>query len=683
MQYFSYKKNKLFCENVDISKIAEQIGTPVYIYSSKAITDSFFSYKKAFSKFDPLICFAMKANSNLSLLKLLKDIGAGSDIVSGGELFRALEAGVNPKKIIYAGVGKTNFELESALKADILMFNTESQEEIIRINNIAGKLRKKACIAIRVNPDVNPKTHPYISTGLAKNKFGIDLKKVKELIGFVNSLPNIMLIGIHMHIGSQLIDISPLKEGIEKLKVLIDDLRINGVNIKYLNLGGGLGICYNDEDAPTPIKYIKLVKDLLKATNCKIILEPGRSIVGNAGILLTKVIYNKKTDNKKFIIIDAGMNDLVRPSLYGAYHDIIPVLKKSKTITELADVVGPICETGDFLARDRELPIAEQGEILAVMSAGAYGFSMSSNYNTRTKVAEVIVKGNAFNVIRHRETYSELIQKEETESIPFSKMSGTGNDFIIIDNRNKIIKKDLSLFAKQICDDKRALGTDGLILVEDSKYANFMMRIFNKDGSEAEMCGNGARCVAKYAYDKKIVYTQNMSFETNSGMIYASINTDNNLAKIKMQDPVNLKIGFKIEGFKTEVNFINTGVPHAVIFINDLEKVDVQKTGNFIRNHKYFSPQGTNVNFVKILSKNKIKVRTYERGVEGETLACGTGSTASALIYAINYKVKSPIEVETFGNDILKIYYKSSLNSFNEVYLEGSVELICNGYYYP
>ncbi len=683
INYFYYnKKNILTCEDTEITKIVESENTPVYIYSSKCLIDNFLAYKKAFQVFDPIICYALKANSNMSLVNLLRENGAGADIVSGGELFRALDAGILPKKIVYAGVGKTDSEIESALLADILMFNAESFEEIIHINTVAGKLHKKACIAIRINPDVDSKTHPYISTGLKKNKFGINIKNVKDLIKKIIVLPNISLVGIHIHIGSQLIDISPLYESIQKIIPLIRELSKEGTVIKYLNLGGGLGIRYNDEIPPTPEKYINLIKSLLVDINCRLILEPGRSIVGNAGILVTKVLYNKTTDNKKFIIVNAGMNDLIRPTLYDAYHEIIPVEKKASKIKEKVDIVGPICESGDFLARDRLLPKVDEGEFLAVNSTGAYGFSMSSNYNSRPRASEVLVNGKNFHVIRSRETYIELIQKEQYKNILFSKMNASGNDFILMDNREGKIKKNLSEFAKGLCTQKHSIGADGIIFIEKSKYADFMMRIFNMDGSEAEMCGNGARCTAKFAFDKKIVPIKNMSFETKSGIIFASVNANDNQVRIKMQDPLSLKIHYKVNGYRSEINSINTGVPHVVIFVDKIDNVDVQKTGNFIRYHKYFSPQGTNVNFAEMVSKNKIKIRTYERGVENETFSCGTGSVASALIYAINYNAKSPIEVITRCNDVLTISYKSSHNNFNEVYLEGLVKLVYDGYYY-
>ncbi|MBI5206841.1 MAG: diaminopimelate decarboxylase, partial [Candidatus Firestonebacteria bacterium] len=527
INYFNYDKNNILnCENVNIIKIIEEVNTPLYIYSSKAILDNFELYKKAFSGFDPLICFAVKANANLNILSLLKDSGAGADIVSSGELFRALEAGIHPKKIVYAGVGKTDAEIESALRANILMFNTESYEEIVRINALSLKLHKKACIAIRVNPDINPKTHPYISTGLKKNKFGININNVKELINSISGFKNIVLMGIHMHIGSQLIDLSPLYDSLQKIKLLINELKENNISIKYLNLGGGLGIKYSNEKEPTPDNYIKLIKPILESINCKIIMEPGRSIIGNAGILVTRVINNKKTENKNFVIVDAGMNDLIRPSLYDAYHEIIPVKKSYYKNKDKFDIVGPICETGDFFAHDRILPQVAVGEYLAVLSAGAYGFSMSSNYNSRLRAAEILVKENSFKIIRRRETFAELIQNEHINTIPFTKLNGNGNDFILIDNRHKILKKNLSEFSKKICTPKYSIGADGVIFIENSKYADFLIRIFNMDGTEAEMCGNGARCAAKFAFDKKIVITPIMNLETKSGMIIADINLD-------------------------------------------------------------------------------------------------------------------------------------------------------------
>ncbi len=411
-KYFSYKHNELSCENVPLSKIAEEIGTPFYVYSKKAILDKIKEYKEAFSDIDTLICYATKANPNLSILKVVKEEGLGADIVSGGELFKARKAGISPKKIVYAGVGKTDFELDYAVREEILAFNVESKEELTVLNEIAGKRKKKARIAIRVNPDVDPKTHPYISTGLKKSKFGIDIDEAIDAYKFAKSLENIEIVGIHCHIGSQIMDVSPYKEAIEKVLNLVEKLKKEGIELSHIDIGGGLGIRYRPEDTPPkPKDLADIIVPLVKNSGLKLVLEPGRSLIGEAGALVSKVLFTKNKKEKHFIIIDTGMNDLMRPSIYNAYHHIIAVKPKEKKV--VADIVGPICETGDFLALDREIDDLKRGDLLAIMSAGAYGASMSSNYNVRPRACEVLVDNDTFKVIREREDYNYLIKPEE------------------------------------------------------------------------------------------------------------------------------------------------------------------------------------------------------------------------------------------------------------------------------
>ncbi len=412
MHHFEYKGKVLHAENVPVTEIAETIGTPFYLYSHATLKHHFEVFDRAFKKIPHITCFSVKSNSNIAILRLFGKLGGGADIVSGGELFRAIRAGVPPDKIVYSGVGKTREEISYALESGILLFNVESLEELDAIDECAGKLGKKARIALRVNPDVDPKTHPYISTGLEKNKFGLDVKISVEAYKKAQAMDNISVVGIDCHIGSQLTELSPFVDALSRLKALIDELKTYGILIKYLDLGGGLGITYNDEKPPHPIQYAEEIIKTVLDLGCTLILEPGRVIVGNAGILVTRVLYSKKTSKKKFLIVDAGMNDLVRPSLYGSYHHIQPVVEENRE-RETVDVVGPICESGDFLAQDRELPRCESGDYLAVMSAGAYGFVMASNYNSRLRPAEVMVKENEFYVIRERETYEDLIAKEK------------------------------------------------------------------------------------------------------------------------------------------------------------------------------------------------------------------------------------------------------------------------------
>lgn len=414
MHNFIYKENKLFCESLPVEQIAQDIGTPFYLYSATTLSLHFKAIDGAFEAIPHITCFATKSCSNIAILRLFAKLGGGADIVSGGELFRALQAGIDPKKIVYSGVGKTEDEIRYGLESSILMFNVESLQELDKIQEVASQLDVKAPVSFRVNPDVDPKTHAYISTGLAKNKFGIPIEQAEEAYFLARDMDNIEVLGLSCHIGSQLTDVSPFVESLRKLKKFIAKLEATAINIKYLDLGGGLGITYDEEEPPHPTEYAKAIKEEMQdLPNCTLILEPGRVIVGNAGILVTKVLYTK-SGGKKFIIVDAGMNDLARPSLYDAYHAILPVTQKGQP-QEVADLVGPICESGDFLAKGQEMPASEAGDLLAVMSAGAYGFTMSSNYNSRPRVAEILVNDDAYYVIREREIYDDLIQRE---SIP-------------------------------------------------------------------------------------------------------------------------------------------------------------------------------------------------------------------------------------------------------------------------
>jgi len=414
MHHFIYRKNELYCEDVPIRVIAENVGTPFYLYSHATLKRHFLIFDEAFEGLKRLICFSAKANANLAVLKLFESLGGGLDIVSGGELYRGLKAGFSPDRIVYSGVGKRIDEIDYALDTGILMFNIESLEELELIDKRAGLLKRRAPIAIRVNPDVDPKTHPYISTGLEKSKFGINTETAIEGYKIANKLENIDIVGIDCHIGSQITEAKPFEEALESLKNLINELKQLGIEIQYLDMGGGLGITYDDESPPHPREYAKAIVKSLEGTYLHLILEPGRVIVGNAGILVTRVLFRKSSKNKEFVIADAGMNDLMRPTLYSAFHAIEPVVTTEDPLI-MADVVGPICETGDFLAVARKIPDVKQGDLLAVMSAGAYGFTMSSNYCSRPRVAEVMVKDDRFYVVKDRQNYEDLVAGE---SIP-------------------------------------------------------------------------------------------------------------------------------------------------------------------------------------------------------------------------------------------------------------------------
>ncbi|HAR98985.1 MAG TPA: diaminopimelate decarboxylase [Syntrophus sp. (in: bacteria)] len=411
MNDFQFRQDRLFCEETPVETIAEAVGTPFYLYSYRTLTRHFQVFDEAFAGVPHLICYAVKANSNIALLGIFARAGGGADIVSGGELYRAVKAGIPPAKIVYSGVGKRIDEIEYALREGILMFNVESPQELELIDETAARIGKRAGIALRVNPDVDPETHPHISTGLKENKFGIDVPRSLEAYRRAKRLSSLDIKGVSCHIGSQVTKISPFVEALERIKRLIVLLREEGIAIGYLDLGGGLGITYDRETPPHPTEYARALLEASREMDCTFIFEPGRVIVGNAGILVTRVLYTKETEDKRFLIVDAGMNDLVRPSLYQAYHQLQPVVGEGRE-ERVYDVVGPICESGDYLAKGRSLPDLKRGELLAVMSAGAYGFAMASNYNSRPRVPEVLVRGSEYAVIRKRERYEDLITGE-------------------------------------------------------------------------------------------------------------------------------------------------------------------------------------------------------------------------------------------------------------------------------
>ena len=410
--YFSYQNNQLCAEQVPLADIAQRFGTPCYVYSHAALTNNYHQFAEAFRGSEHLICYAVKANSNLAILNLFAKLGAGFDIVSGGELQRVLTAGGAANKIVFSGVGKTVAEMRWALEAEILCFNVESESELTRLNDVAGQMGKVAPVSLRVNPDVDAKTHPYISTGLKQNKFGVAYTEALTLYRKASVLPHVRVTGMDCHIGSQLTELSPFIAAAEKVLALVDALVREGIRLEHLDLGGGLGICYNDETPPSIADYAAALLGALHGRNEKILVEPGRVLVGNAGLLLTKVEYLKHGEEKHFAIVDAAMNDLMRPALYDAFHAIQPVQKNAGVMLQY-EVVGPVCETGDFLGHARQLSLSE-GDLLAIMSAGAYGMSMSSNYNTRPRAVEVMVSGEDIHLIRKRETVAQLLADEKT-----------------------------------------------------------------------------------------------------------------------------------------------------------------------------------------------------------------------------------------------------------------------------
>jgi len=410
MDYFDYRDGKLFAEELDVNELAKTYGTPAYVYSRATFERHFKAFDEALSSVPHMVCYAVKANSNIAVLNVLARMGSGFDIVSGGELERVLAAGGDAGKVVFSGVGKTRAEMQRALEVGIYCFNVESEAELEVLNEVAGELNQSAHISIRVNPDVDAKTHPYISTGLKDNKFGIDINDAQRVYQRAAAMDNIHISGVDCHIGSQLTEVKPFVDALDRVLVLIDKLLADGIVLTHIDLGGGLGICYKDEQPPSPAEQATTLVGKLKDRNLKVLIEPGRAIAGNAGILLTEVMYLKHNEHKNFAIIDAAMNDLMRPTLYGAWQDIVPTIK-SDGEERVYDLVGPICETGDFLGKDRELNL-QQGDILAVRSAGAYGFTMSSNYNTRARAVELMVDNDAVHVVRAREQIEQLFASE-------------------------------------------------------------------------------------------------------------------------------------------------------------------------------------------------------------------------------------------------------------------------------
>jgi diaminopimelate decarboxylase len=409
---FDYRDDQLCCEDVSLARIAAETGTPTYVYSLRALRDTYRGYARALAAVPHLICCSVKANDTLAVLRAFAREGSGFDIVSAGELFRAQRAGADPRRIVFAGVGKTRDEMAAALAAGILMFNVESPAELEALEQVAAAAGRRAPVGVRVNPDVDPQTHPYISTGMKKSKFGVDVEGALALYEHAARLPHIEVVGIDCHIGSQLTTLAPMVDALARVRELIGRLRERGIAIRYLDVGGGLGITYRDEHPPTPGEYAAALAAGTRGLDVTLIVEPGRSLVGNAGVLLTKVLYLKDGPAKRFVVVDAAMNDLIRPPLYGSYHEIRPVARPGTTEGATVDVVGPICESTDFLAQDRVLPPVASDELLAVMSAGAYGFVMASNYNARPRAAIVLVDGDRSAVIRERESIEDLIRGE-------------------------------------------------------------------------------------------------------------------------------------------------------------------------------------------------------------------------------------------------------------------------------
>jgi len=412
--YFKYASNNiLHCDNVNLTEIINKTGTPVYIYSKKFFEDRYREFTTAFSEINHKVFYSVKANFNVSVIKTFYNLGSGIDVNSEGEFYRAFKAGVDPKRMLMAGVGKTPDEIKLAIEKDLIMIKAESHEEIELINEIAGKLKKTAGVGVRINPDVNPKTHPYISTGLSQNKFGIESSEAEEILKSHEKFRNISFVGLDMHIGSQITSVEPFAEAVDKLLEFYSKIQSYGIKIKHFDIGGGIGVTYNNEKSFGISEFAKILIPKLKKLDCEIFFEPGRFLTGNGGILVTKILYNKKTSNKNFLIVDSAMNDLLRPSIYSAYHHIQPVEISTSDKDIVTDIVGPVCESGDFFAKERTITETKSGKYLSIMSAGAYSIVMSSNYNARRRPAEVLVDSDKFQIIRSRESFDHLLYDEK------------------------------------------------------------------------------------------------------------------------------------------------------------------------------------------------------------------------------------------------------------------------------
>lgn len=739
MDYFLYKDDDLYVEEVAVSSIVKQYGTPCYIYSQQTLERHWHAVSGVFAKEPHRICYAVKANGNLALLKILADLGAGFDIVSGGELARVLMAGADPKKVVFSGVGKTTAEIKQALSAGIAVFNVESIPEVQRINDVALLMGKIASVAVRINPDIKADTHPYISTGLASNKFGIDKNEVIGVYKTIQQLPALKAVGIACHIGSQILEVAPFIEALNCVLQLVAILKTHGIILQHVDIGGGLGVCYDTETPPSLKTYADALLDTLKQHApypLELWLEPGRVIVANTAILVAKVEYVKETASKTFAILDAGMTDLMRPALYDAHHKIIPVKKTAKKEV-LLDLVGPVCESSDFLGKARLLAV-QAGDLIAVRTVGAYGFSMSSQYNARGRAAEVLVHKDKMTLIRRRETTADLLAHEiiisdrdvpknlafkvdgshnagekakwawafgcdffqwliskfcrrketlekKSEKKPFVKMQALGNDFVLLDldeNARVWTKEEI----KQYSNRYTGIGFDQLLTVKKQHDNQFDYRVYNADGGEVEQCGNGARAVALYLCRKnKVDTTKDIHLQTcNRVMTIQLLNND--CFKVNMgspdfspqalplEMPEQSSYEIVLEGEIHRFAALSMGNPHAVLKVSAVEDAPVATVGKALCLHSHF-PRQTNVGFMQIINEHQLALRVYERGV-GETLACGSGACAAAVIAIRDGYCHSPVKVQLPGGEL--IIHWSGPNE--TVWMEGDAHCVYEGW---
>ena len=685
MDHFLYRQDELFAEDVPVAAIADQYGTPCYIYSKQTLLRHWHAIDNAFASQLHHICYAVKANGNLSLLKILAELGAGFDIVSGGELARVLAAGAAPHKIAFSGVGKTEVEIEKALSVGIGVFNVESFAEIDRINEIATRLRKTAPIAVRVNPDIKADTHPYIATGLASNKFGIDKSEVVKAYQTIQQKPALKAVGIACHIGSQILELAPFQQALSSLLQLITLLKQHHVTLQHVDLGGGLGVCYDTETPPTLAEYADIILTTLQQQSpypLELWLEPGRVIMANCGILVTKVQYIKETKEKTFAIVDAGMTDLVRPALYDAHHKIIPVKTTNKP-EKTVDLVGPVCESSDFLGKNRMLAI-DAGDLLAVRTVGAYGFSMSSQYNARPRAAEVLVDKDRITLIRQRETEADLFNHETNIAHSFVKMQALGNDFVLLDldNGAEVWSADK---IRALSDRHTGIGFDQLLTLCRKSANEYEYRIYNADGGEVAQCGNGARAAALYLkLNNRIVSHHPLILTTHERSMQIDSQDENNFS-VNMGKPefspaaLPLTLAeqkhydINIEGKRYSFSAVSLGNPHAVLIVDDVPHAPVATIGKAICHHEIF-PKEVNVGFMQVLDKHHIALRVYERGA-GETQACGSGACAAAVIAIRDGYCQSPVTVKLLGGELM-IHWQGKEQS---VWMQGDAVYVYKG----
>lgn len=691
-----FKKDNLMVEGIMVEEIIDKVGTPAYIYSKSSFIEKLNQLKDAFTNYSTIICYSVKVCHNTNIIKTFASEGCGADIVSGGELYRALKVGVNPRRIVYSGVGKTDKEIVEAINADILMFNVESEQELERLNLIGKSLKRKVPVSIRVNPDVDAKTHPYITTGIKENKFGIDSGKVIEIFKQADSMSSIEVCGIDLHIGSQLLDPKPYGEAMKIAAGYVKQLKAENIDIKYVDVGGGLGVSYKEEHNAISIhEYASMITEPFKDfKDITFILEPGRFLTAEAGMLVTKVQYVKENlYGKRFLIVDTGMHHLIRPPLYGGYHSIIPVRKNTDTMIE-ADVVGPICESTDFLGKERLIEKVCQNDLLAVTDAGAYGIVLASHYNSHSLPVEVLVDGSGYKVIRRRETYEDLLNGEVIDikqapvdmGIKFSKYSALGNDYIVIDPNKNVLNLNPENI-KRICDRNFGAGSDGILYGPEFKDGKPVLRIFNPDGSEAEKSGNGIRIFARYLKEKRYVNEGEFEIITKGGNVYVSVlNCDNSLIKVDMGDVSFYSTSIPMSGEKREVireqiivdgkalscTCLTIGNPHCIVEMTDISKDTALKFGSLLENHELF-PNRINVQFMKIIDRNNIKIEIWERGA-GYTLASGSSSCAAASAAFRLGLTENDINVHMPGGTI-----KVEISENGNVFMTGSVDSVYEG----